>query len=67
MPKYKTRKSLKKRIKVTASGKLLRGRSFTSHLRVKKSSRQKRRLKGTTEITGFHAKKFAKALRLKKK
>lgn len=67
MPKQKTRKSLKKRVKVTASGKLLRGRSFTSHLRAKKSSRQKRRLKGNIEITGFHAKKFKKALRLKKK
>lgn len=66
MPKQKTRKSLAKRIKVTAKGKLLRGRSFTSHLRVKKSSRQKRRLKGNVEIKDFHAKKFRKALRLRK-
>lgn len=67
MPKHKTRKSLTKRIKITATGKLMRGRSFTSHLRVKKSSRQKRRLKGNVEVTGYHAKKFKKALGLRKK
>ncbi len=66
MPKVKTRKSATKRFKVTATGKLLRGRSFNRHLRVKKSSKQKRRLKGEIEVTGTLAKKLKKRMGVKK-
>ncbi len=66
MTKIKTKKSAAKRFKITGTGKLLRGRSFTRHLRVKKSRRQKRRLKGEVEITGTYAKKLKKRLGVKK-
>ncbi len=66
MPKIKTRKSAAKRFKVTGTGKLLRGRSFSRHLRVKKSRKQKRRLKGEVEITGTYAKKLKKRMGVRK-
>lgn len=40
MPKAKTRKSLLKRFKVTAGGKVLRKRQFGGHRRAHKSKRQ---------------------------
>jgi len=64
--KMKTRKSATKRFKVTGSGKIMRGRSFNRHLRVKKSKKQKRRLKGQVEVTGFYAKKLRKRMGLRK-
>jgi len=45
----------------------MRGRSFTSHLRVKKSAKQKRRLGKSVEVTGFYAKKLRKRMGLKKR
>jgi large subunit ribosomal protein L35 len=62
MPKVKSRKSALKRYKITSSGKILRGQSMTSHLRVRKSAKHKRRLSGTIEVTGPYAKKLIKAL-----
>jgi large subunit ribosomal protein L35 len=62
MPKVKTRKILTKRFKVTKTGKLLRGQSFTSHLKVKKSSKHRRRLSRNVEVTGVFAKKLKKVL-----
>jgi large subunit ribosomal protein L35 len=64
--KMKTRNSLTKRFKVTGSGKIMRGRSFTSHLKVKKSSKHKRRLKKSVEVKGFYAKKLRKRMGIKK-
>jgi large subunit ribosomal protein L35 len=62
MPKVKTKKIITKRIKVTKTGKIFRGRSFTSHLKVKKSQKKKRELKRQVELKGFYAKKIRKAL-----
>ena len=42
MPKTKTSSSVKKRFKVTASGKLLRRHAMQSHNLEKKSSKRKR-------------------------
>lgn len=58
--KLKSRKSITKRFKFTKNGKVLRGHSFTSHLQSKRSSKQKRRLKGTTEVSGSFAKRLKK-------
>lgn len=44
MPKMKTHSGLKKRIKRTASGKLKRGRAYTSHLAHNKTHKQKKQL-----------------------
>ncbi len=44
MPKQKTHSGLKKRIKVTGSGKLKRGHAYTGHLKVNKTQKQNRNL-----------------------
>lgn len=45
MPKMKSHRGLAKRVKVTGSGKLKRGRAFTSHLAPRKTTKQKRHLR----------------------
>lgn len=52
MPKMKTRKSIQKRIKITGSGKLLRGFSMANHLKMAKSKKQIRRHRGTSIVVG---------------
>ena len=54
MPKVKTNSSAKKRFKVTGTGKITRRNGNLNHILEKKSSRRKRRLSGSTEITGGH-------------
>lgn len=62
MAKVKTRKSVAKRFRVTRKGKVMRGKSFKSHLRVKKSAKQRRRLGKTVELRPVYAKKIKKVL-----
>ena len=50
MSKSKTHKGTKKRIRLTATGKLVRRRAFGSHLLTKKSANRKRRLRKATSI-----------------
>jgi large subunit ribosomal protein L35 len=45
MSKNKTHKGTKKRIRLTATGKLMRRRAFGSHLLTKKSANRKRKLR----------------------
>ncbi|ERP31895.1 50S ribosomal protein L35 [Chitinivibrio alkaliphilus] len=42
MPKAKTRSAVKKRFKVTGSGKVKRNKAFKSHIMTKKSNKRKR-------------------------
>lgn len=51
MPKNKTHSGTRKRFKVTGSGKLRRERAGRRHILEKKSSKLKRRLRGTTEVS----------------
>ncbi|MGL4948863.1 MAG: 50S ribosomal protein L35 [Anaeroplasmataceae bacterium] len=44
MPKQKTHSGLKKRIKVTGSGKLKRGHAYTGHLKTNKTHKQNKDL-----------------------
>ena len=44
MPKQKTHKGLAKRVKVTARGKIKRGRAGGGHLMSHKSSKQRRKI-----------------------
>ena len=44
MPKMKSRKAVTKRVKVTGSGKLKRGHSYTGHLKTNKSHKQNKNL-----------------------
>ena len=50
--KLKTNKSIQKRFKVTATGKLKRGHSKTSHLMSARSSKTKRHLGRTAIVVG---------------
>jgi large subunit ribosomal protein L35 len=65
MPKMKSRKSALKRFKITKTGKIMRRRSFTGHLKVNKSSKRKRNLKHQVVLGGHYAKRLRKALGIK--
>ncbi len=45
MKKNKTHRGAKKRVKVSANGKLMRRRAFSSHLLTKKASKRKRKFR----------------------
>ena len=51
MPKLKTHKGMKKRFKVTATGKVLHKRCGSSHLMSHKSGKRVRRMRQTTALT----------------
>ncbi|WP_017974589.1 50S ribosomal protein L35 [Actinopolyspora halophila] len=51
MPKNKSHSGTSKRFKVTGSGKLRHERAGRRHILEKKSSKLKRRLKGTAEVS----------------
>lgn len=55
-------KSIARRIKITAKGKLLRRRGFGRHLKVKKSGAQKRASRRPILIEGVLEKKLKKVL-----
>ena len=52
MPKNKTHSGIKKRVKVTGSGKILSQHSGMRHHQERKPSTLTRRLTGTKEISG---------------
>jgi large subunit ribosomal protein L35 len=51
MPRMTTHSGAKKRFKVTAGGKLIGRRAFSSHILEKKSPKRKRRLGGPKPIS----------------
>ena len=55
MPKLKTHRGAAKRIKKTASGKLMRHRAYTNHILEKKSRKRKRRLRSVTVVSSADA------------
>ena len=50
MAKNKTHKGTKKRVRATATGKLMHQRTFGSHLLTKKSANRKRKLRKALRI-----------------
>ena len=62
MPKMKSDTGARKRIKVTASGRLRRRKAFRSHLLENKSSKRKRRLARETDLTGGNARQVRRML-----
>ena len=62
MPKMKTHSGIKKRIKVTGSGKLLRQKANRRHKFEHKPSTRTRRLAGTTEVSDADNKRVRKLL-----
>lgn len=60
MPKQKTRKSLTKRMRVTATGKVMRTKSGRRHLLSNKTKKNKRNTRGKAVLThadAAHAKR----------
>lgn len=62
MPKAKTNKSLKKRFKITGTGKLLRMQQGRRHILTKKSSRRKRRLERPVLVSESFLHKFKRLI-----
>jgi len=62
MPKNKTHSGMKKRVKVTGSGKLLTERAGKRHLLERKPSTLTRRLTGTQEISANDAPRVKRML-----
>jgi large subunit ribosomal protein L35 len=50
MPKMKSNSGAKKRLEITATGRLKRKKAFHSHILTKKSAKRKRNLRQTTLI-----------------
>ncbi|CAN5417588.1 50S ribosomal protein L35 [soil metagenome] len=64
MPKFKPHSGMKKRIKITGTGKLRREQANRRHLLEYKSSTRTRRLEGTTEVAKSDTKRVKKMLGL---
>jgi large subunit ribosomal protein L35 len=62
MPKQKTHSGMKKRVKVSGTGKLLHERTNKRHLLEGKSSRRTRRLSGVKELSTGDTKTAKKLL-----
>ena len=62
MPKQKTHKGTKKRVRLTAKGKAKHRQAGTSHLAFRLSSKRKRNLRGTTTVAKPMVKALTKAL-----
>lgn len=50
MPKMKTKRALKKRVKITGTGKMKRHCSYKGHLAPRKTTKQKRHLRNARLI-----------------
>jgi len=50
MPKMKTKKSAAKRFRVRPGGTVKRGQAFKRHILTKKSTKNKRHLRGSTSV-----------------
>ena len=50
MPKMKSKSSAKKRFIVQGSGGIKRGKAFKSHILTKKTTKNKRQLRGTSMV-----------------
>jgi large subunit ribosomal protein L35 len=62
MPKLKTHKGTAKRINITGTGKLVRGRAFGNHMLSKKSKSRKRAIKTSAVVRGAMAQNVKRAL-----
>jgi large subunit ribosomal protein L35 len=60
--KQKTNKSVKKRMRITATGKIKRNKSNKRHLLAGRTSKRKRQLRQPEMVTGKVARKYIIAL-----
>ena len=50
MPKMKTKRGAAKRFRIRASGSVKRGQAFKRHILTKKTTKNKRQLRGTVQV-----------------
>ena len=62
MPKQKTHKGLKKRFKITASGKIMHKRANSGHLMSGKNGKRRRRLRGYAVLQKSDARRIRESL-----
>jgi len=62
MPKMKTKKAMKKRVRFTKSGKIKRAKACKGHILTKKSGKRKRGLRKPGFISKTHAKTVKRLL-----
>ena len=62
MPKMKTKSGAKRRLRVRGSGSVKRGQAFKRHILTKKSTKNKRHLRGPTGIHATNANAVAAML-----
>ena len=62
MPKQKTHKGVKKRFRVTGTGKVKHRKSGTSHLAARMTQKRKRQLRGTTVLAPQFTEQMKNAL-----
>ncbi|ENY54017.1 50S ribosomal protein L35 [Metamycoplasma alkalescens] len=58
MPKMKTKSGLKKRLKITATGKVKRGNAYRSHLAQNKTTKQKRQSRKSSMLSASDFKRY---------
>ncbi|MEO8627555.1 MAG: 50S ribosomal protein L35 [Betaproteobacteria bacterium] len=51
MPKMKTKSGAAKRFRMTGNGGIKRSKAFLRHILTKKSTKRKRHLRGTTQVS----------------
>lgn len=62
MPKMKTHRGAAKRFKMSASGKIVRSKAFSSHILTKKTTKRKRNLRKDAIVDASNAKNIRKLL-----
>ena len=58
MPKLKSHRGAAKRFKKTATGKIVRGSAFKRHILTSKTTKAKRHMRGTVEVSPADAPKL---------
>ena len=62
MPKIKTNRGARKRFRVTANGKIKRAKAYSSHILTKKSSKRKRKLRKSTDVSEVDSRRVRRML-----
>ena len=62
MPKLKTHRGAAKRFNRTGTGKVTRKKAFARHILTTKTTKQKRKLRGTTTVSDVDAPRVARMI-----
>ena len=62
MPKMKTKRGAKKRFRLSATGKIKRSRAFKRHILTSKTTKSKRHMRGSVQVSDGDLPKLEKML-----